>query len=60
MAKDVIFGSMAPQEINNRQSYAGDEGCFGGCILPLILLPFMIVALPFMVIFQLVQGDYIP
>lgn len=51
---------MAPRELNNRQSYAGNEGCFGGCILPLILLPFMIVIAPFVIVYRVAKGEYIP
>jgi len=51
-----MFGSFEPRELNNRQSYAGNEGCFGGCLL----LPFMIVIAPFVVVFRVARGDYIP
>jgi hypothetical protein len=47
---------MEPRELNNRQNYVGDEGCFGGCILPLLALPFMIVLLPFIAIYAVLGG----
>lgn len=41
-----------PRDWSNRASEA-NEGCFGGCILPIILLPFMIVVAPFVWMYSL-------
>ncbi len=45
-----------PRELNNRQNHVGDEGCCMGCIVPIVLLPFMIVAAPFMWAYTLLTG----
>lgn len=45
-----------PRELNNRQNHVGDEGCCMGCIVPIVLLPFMIVAAPFIFIYAAVSG----
>ena len=63
LIQDTPLGSndtMEPRELNNRQSYVGNEGCFGGCILTILLLPFMIAVAPFVWVYRIVKGEFIP
>lgn len=44
------------RDTSNRQSYAGNEGCFSGCILPLFMLPFMIAIAPIVIVCILISA----